>query len=96
MQRGATFIFAETTVNIETESSLRKDAFLFGEAQSRVIVSVNKNNSKSLEELLNSKGQAFSRIGHVTENNIVVDNENWGSITEFKEIYNTTIESHLD
>ncbi len=62
---------------IDTDSDFRKDAFLFGEAQSRVVVSVKPENQEKLVELLSASGTDFTLLGEVTaENNLVIDEEN--------------------
>ena len=79
--------------DISTSPSLRKDAFLFGEAQSRVAVSVKADKASALESFLGSS--AFERLGTVTSGKIALDSENWGSITDWKQRYDTAIERTL-
>ncbi len=77
---------------VDTDSDFRKDAFLFGEAQSRVVVSVKPENQEKLVELLSASGTEFTLLGEVTaENNLVVDEENFGLVTELKNIYDNAI-----
>lgn len=80
--------------NIATDSNIRKDAFLFGEAQSRVVVTVNADLHAVLEAELGDV--PFTKIGKVTMNQeIVIDNEGWGYISDWKETYDTAIEKLL-
>jgi phosphoribosylformylglycinamidine synthase len=76
-----------------TGTDYRKDAFLFGEAQSRVVVTVNRDNVSSFQELM--KGFVFTELGKVTTGIIEIDGENWGSINYWKELYDTAIEKYL-
>ncbi|MCG3164519.1 MAG: Phosphoribosylformylglycinamidine synthase subunit PurL [Bacteroidia bacterium] len=77
---------------VDTDSDFRKDAFLFGEAQSRVVVSVKPENQEKLVELLSASGTEFTLLGEVTkENNLVVDEENFGSVAELKNTYDNAI-----
>ncbi len=76
-----------------TDTDYRKDAFLFGEAQSRVVVTVNRDNVSSFQELM--KGFVFTELGKVTTGIIEIDGENWGSINYWKELYDTAIEKYL-
>ena len=69
---------------INSLSNLRKDAFLFGESPSRVVVSVESNNKKQFEDFLSSTNTIFNQIGSVTSGNISVDNESYGDISEYK------------
>ncbi len=74
---------------IETDDVIRKDAFLFGEAQSRVIVTVKSESVSAFESMLGK--HPFSRLGEVTEGEIIVDGKSWGQITEWKEKYENAI-----
>lgn len=86
----------ELGFRINTDPALRKDSFLFGESQSRVIVSINKENAIKLENSLKVQGQNFSKLGTVTKGALIVDNENWGEIIDLKTKYESSIESCLD
>ena len=80
--------------SIQTEAQIRKDAFLFGEAQSRVIVSV----QAGLEKMFEAEVQnvAYAKIGQVlADGSMHIDNENWGYISEWKNAYDTAIEKML-
>lgn len=81
--------------DITTESNIRKDAFLFGEAQSRVVVSVSPEKQTDFEAALN--GRAFGKIGTVRANgHVTVDGVQWGHIKDWKEAYDTAIEKLLN
>ncbi len=69
---------------------IRKDAFLFGEAQNRVVVSVKPENATAFEEGL--KGQHFEKLGTVTSGEVTVGDEDWGNISTWKNAYDTSIE----
>jgi phosphoribosylformylglycinamidine synthase subunit PurL len=83
--------FDAKTINGNT----RKDAFWFGESQSRVVVSVSADQLEGFLKLLNDSGITHYSIGKVTDGIIKVDNEKWGEIEEWKDLYDTTIEKHL-
>jgi len=76
-------------------SELRKDAFLFGESQSRVLVSVTSGKASDFLAHLKKSGITYTKIGTVTTGKIKIDTEDWGNIVEWKELYNTSIEKHL-
>jgi phosphoribosylformylglycinamidine synthase subunit PurL len=76
---------------VKAETELRKDAFWFGEAQSRVVVTC----SKDQVEKIRSKSIIVTELGTVTNSDINVNQENWGNITEWKQKYDTAIESLL-
>jgi phosphoribosylformylglycinamidine synthase len=77
------------------QSTIRADAFWFGESQSRVVVTVSSERQKSFEEYLKNKGIAFAMLGNVTEGEIIFEGQSWGSIEEWKEKYDTAIENYL-
>lgn len=79
---------------INTVSSLRKDAFLYGEGQGRVVVTISKENEAKFLELVKSIPTIC--IGTVTNSEVKVDNENWGNISEFETRFLTSIEGKLN
>ena len=81
---------------INSDVSIRKDAFLFGESQSRVVVSISEHQLHSFEAELNKQGAKYSKLGQVKGKNIVIDNENFGTIIEFKEGFETSLEKYLN
>ena len=76
---------------IETKKTIRKDAYLFGEAQSRVVVSVSEEKESIIESLLITSTIAFEKLGTVTDGNIQIDGEDWGSIVDWKNKYDNAI-----
>ncbi len=80
---------------IKTNGSIRKDAYLFGESQSRVVVSVSADQVATFTQLLDDLGQVYSEIGRVTTGNIVIDGADFGGIDGWKTNYDTAIEKEL-
>ena len=80
---------------VSADSALRKDAYWFGEAQGRVVVSCSTQNAERLTQKAKAAGIAVTELGAVTGGTISVNGENWGSITEWKEKYDTAIEKLL-
>ncbi|MFL5753126.1 MAG: phosphoribosylformylglycinamidine synthase subunit PurL [Bacteroidia bacterium] len=81
--------------DISTDKSIRKDAFLFGEAQSRVVVSVKKENEIAVVDELKKQGVKFSKLGFVKGKETKIDEEICGMISEFKLLYDTSIEKNF-
>ena len=80
--------------SISTPADMRKDAYLFGEAQSRVVVSVNTDLCPLFEAEL--KGLPFTKLGTVNaQKEIMIDDHNWGYISDWKEAYDTSLEKML-
>jgi phosphoribosylformylglycinamidine synthase len=80
---------------IGTDNSIRKDAFLFGEGQSRVVVSISASQEKGLHEALKSAGVHYAKLGVVKGGDLLIDGQNYGSIGEYSTLYNTSIEGRL-
>lgn len=83
----------ELGFSISTNYAIRKDAFLFGEGQSRIIVSVNIDLVKDFEKMLN--GFPAEKIGIVTSGEVKIDGDYWGNIEIWKEKYDTALENYL-
>jgi len=81
--------------DIGTDEEIRKDAYLFGEAQGRVVVSVSKEKEDKLIDLLMTKDVEFSYIGDVKGTDMVIDEESFGSVVDAKNIYDTSLEKLL-
>ncbi|HRP53648.1 MAG TPA: phosphoribosylformylglycinamidine synthase subunit PurL [Fluviicola sp.] len=76
--------------DIVTDSEIREDAFLFGEAQSRVVVTVSEDTEEDIEYMMGI-GVNYTLLGHVTKGKMMVDDEHFGFISEAKEIYNNSL-----
>jgi len=71
---------------------IRKDAFWFGEAQGRIVVTIKAENEK---EFLKSLHVPFEKIGVVTSGSIIVDNESFGNISEWADKYDNAIGNYF-
>ena len=76
---------------ITTNKNFRKDAWLFGEAQSRVIVSVAQQQVAAFEASVKASNVSFEKLGSVTAGDIQIDNENWGDIKAWGNKYDQAI-----
>ena len=83
----------ELGFSVITNNGFRKDAWLFGEAQSRALVSVSLDKVNEFEKLL--ADFPFEKIGVVTTGEIVMDGKFWGIIDWWKDRYDTAIENFL-
>ena len=79
--------------SISTRADIRKDAFLFGEGQSRVLVTVALDKVAEFEAFAGNV--AVSKIGVVTSSGISIDGDFWGDISQWKETYDEAIEKQL-
>jgi len=76
-------------------SEVRDDAFLFGEAPSRVVVSVTETGEDNFLDALKDSKTPFMLLGHVTQGKLVVDDKDFGMVAEYKEIYNNSLAEKL-
>ncbi|MDR3678839.1 MAG: phosphoribosylformylglycinamidine synthase subunit PurL [Flavipsychrobacter sp.] len=76
--------------SVATDPSIRKDAWLFGEGQSRVVVSINPFIQQLFEAEL--KNIPHTKIGHVNATGeIHIDDVAWGYISDWKEAYDNAL-----
>jgi phosphoribosylformylglycinamidine synthase II len=77
--------------DITSDAAIRKDAYLFGESQSRIVVSVPQDKEDEFIDLMMLNGVEFDLLGHVTKGSIRIDDEDWGMVNEYKERYDNAI-----
>lgn len=83
----------ELGFSVQTKSGIRKDAFLYGEAQSRVVVTVPVTNTKEFEAAMGDF--PCEKIGVVSSGEVIVDGDFWGTIDWWKDEYDNAIENYL-
>ena len=81
---------------VSAEFTSRKDAYWFGEAQGRVVVSCSTQNAEGLTQKAKAAGISVTKLGTVSSGTISVNGENWGNITDWKEKYDTAIEKMIN
>ena len=74
-----------------SDATIRKDAYWYGEAQSRVVVSVLEKDKAAFEKILTDESVNFAAIGKVTASKITVEDEAWGNVEEWKTKYDHAI-----
>jgi phosphoribosylformylglycinamidine synthase subunit PurL len=73
-------------------NGIREDACLFGESQSRVIVSVSPSKVEAFETALKSgKCHFFRRLGQVTSGKCSIGYEDYGHIADWKKTYDNLL-----
>jgi phosphoribosylformylglycinamidine synthase subunit PurL len=78
--------------SIVTDDNYRTDAFLFGEAQSRVVVSVNPDNQGEFQKYIGADLKIpHALIGKVKSENFVVNNTTIISTAEAKDLYDNSL-----
>jgi len=82
------------TVNT-TDAAIRKDAFWFGESQSRVVLSVSAEQDAAFVSFVESNKVPFSLLGTVSTSSVNLDGEDWGTIAAWKSKYENAISDIL-
>ena len=75
---------------------IRTDAFYFGEAQGRVVVSVNKDKLEALKQICQKLNTPYLILGKVIEKSIIIDEKEYGTIDKWLHIYNSIFNKYLD
>ena len=77
--------------DISSDGDIRKDAFLFGEAQSRIIVSVKKSDEDKFIDLMMASRAEFEYLGDVKGKEMIIDDESFGTVAEAKTIFDSAL-----
>ncbi|MDR2465835.1 MAG: phosphoribosylformylglycinamidine synthase subunit PurL [Prevotellaceae bacterium] len=78
--------------DITSDAEIRTDAFLFGESQSRIVVSVSPSKDAAFIDFAGKYKAPVSTLGHVTKSEIRIDDSSFGFISDFKKRYDTALE----
>ncbi len=81
--------------SVQCPENLRKDAYLFGEAQGRAIVGVSPDMKNQVEEQLSRNHLPYTFLGEVKREAFVVDGATLLSVEEASGIYNGTLAHYL-
>lgn len=81
--------------DILTDSEVRIDAFLFGESQSRVVVSIDSKLEDEFLDFMIQTGVPVMYLGHVTGGKIMIDDESFGFTSRYKELFNQGISKKM-
>ena len=82
--------------DIVTDAEIREDAFLFGEGQGRVVVTVNEETEDQFIEFMLENKVNITLLGHVTKGKMQIDEEQFGYISEAKVIYQNALGNLLE
>lgn len=83
-------------VKIHYDSPVRMDSFLFGESQSRIVVSIKPENLKKLHNISGQNSVPIEQIGIVEKSSIIVNEIDFGPVSEWKDLYNTLLGEKLE
>ncbi|MFQ5335212.1 MAG: AIR synthase related protein, partial [Flavobacteriales bacterium] len=77
--------------DVATDDSLRTDAFLFGEAQGRVLVSLPAEEAESFVRLMKEQDCPYTQLGKVTTGDCIINGRRYAHIDEWKQLYDNTL-----
>ena len=78
--------------DITTDAEIRSDAFLFGESQGRVVVTVSPSRETQFIDFMVENEIPFTTLGHVTKSEVRVDDVSFGFISDLKKVYDNALE----
>lgn len=81
--------------DISTDESIRTDAFLFGEGQSRVVVTVRPGDEDNFLHEMMERDVDFSFLGTVMGHEMTIDEEVFLKVDDAKLVYDTSLENQL-
>ena len=93
--RNLGFEVSSSPLSFGEGSGVRSDAYWFGEAQSRVVISVSKENRDDFNMLLEKMEMTVTYLGKVTGGAININGEDWGTVIDWKDKYENAIANLL-
>ena len=81
--------------DITSPAEIRGDAFLFGESQSRVVVSVSPEKETEFLDFMMEQDLHFSALGHVTKEELRIDDVSFGFIADYARDFENALEQLL-
>ena len=82
--------------DIVSDDELRIDGFLFGEAQGRIVVTIDEADCDEFFEICEAKDVPTVLLGHVTKGKLVVDDVPFGFSEQLSAYYDNGLEEALD
>ncbi len=90
-------IIRELGFELHNHSSIRLDAWLFGEAQGRYLVSCKPDNIDTLTEHLKRQDVPYELLGNVrSDDAIIVEDQRFGNIKNWKDVYYNRLEELIE
>jgi len=86
----------ELGCEIYTDQLYRQDAYLFGESQSRILISISPEKEKDFKKFIKQSKFPFYKLGFVSKDKVLIDDVDFGKIKFLKEKYNTSLEKKIN
>jgi phosphoribosylformylglycinamidine synthase len=83
----------ELGFDVTTDSEIRTDAFMFGESQGRIVVSVTPHKEAEFIDYMIESGIPTLMLGHVTKGEMRVDEVSFGFVKDAKKAYDGALEN---
>ncbi|MES1220855.1 MAG: phosphoribosylformylglycinamidine synthase subunit PurL [Bacteroidota bacterium] len=74
---------------VAADFNIRKDAYWFGESQSRVVVTVEEESVQAFKKIM--ANHVYEELGFVTGGSVEIDGMDWGNIIDWKDKYDNAI-----
>ena len=81
--------------DIVTDDEIRLDAFLFGEGQSRIVVTCTEMQQDTLLDAIEEYNIPVVLLGHVTKGKIEIDNHAFGFCAEWRNTFDNALEEEM-
>lgn len=82
--------------DIMTDSEVRLDSFLFGESQSRIVVTIDEDKYNEFISIVNTNKIPCLAVGKVTKGEIKIDDCDFGTIEQYKSAYDNTLNEIME
>lgn len=82
--------------DITTDAEIRTDAFLYGEAQGRVVVTVSPSRETHFIDYMMDNGIPVTALGHVTKSEVRIDDVSFGFIADLKKVYDNALTDKME
>lgn len=86
----------EMGARIHYDAPVRLDSFLFGESQSRIVVSIDPKDFEKLQNISNQNSVPIQKIGLVEKSALIVNEIDFGPVSQWKIKYDTLLEQKLE
>ncbi|MCX7728650.1 MAG: phosphoribosylformylglycinamidine synthase subunit PurL [Bacteroidia bacterium] len=81
---------------VNKPADIRTDAFYFGEAQGRIVVSILKKDIHLLKDICQKHQTDCLEIGKVLKKKVIIDGTEYGNIDKFKDVYLSTFPKYME
>jgi phosphoribosylformylglycinamidine synthase len=80
---------------ISLPQDIRKDFYLFGESQGRVIISFDSSSEQNIAELAAALDVPFIVLGETRGEEILISGERFGSLEEYRALYHSGVSKFM-